>query len=61
MRRNEMTVRFDADERAVIDRLAKQNGVSAAAAVRMLVRGAMNGETASGPGKKRGARKAGGK
>jgi hypothetical protein len=38
MRRDEMTVRFDKDERAAIDKLASMHGLSAAAALRMLVR-----------------------
>ena len=37
-RREELTVRFNAEERAAIDRRAEVDGVSAAAVLRMLVR-----------------------
>jgi hypothetical protein len=69
MRRDEMTVRFDTEERAIIDALAKQSGLSAAAVVRMLVRGASRldgGPLVAGPVRARKSvrkpsRKAGGK
>jgi hypothetical protein len=37
-RREELTVRFNDEERAAIDRRAEADGVSAAAVLRMLVR-----------------------
>jgi hypothetical protein len=38
-----MTVRFDPDERAALDRMARRLGVSVAGAIRLLVQGHMSG------------------